>query len=244
MRRSRKSQNALLKPFKSPSRVPAATATSPSEQDTNVATTPTRPALKRAVPSSAPPLNSLLRNTPQSTPVSKRLRTTPMSLSARRSSGRVTRRLAPRDPEIQRLMQEKTGLQKQMAQIKEEIVLLERALTLDAKGDKRAVDELVSKWQIACSAACDELFVFLKPVMEAQREAAALGFGPSTGDNSQGYCDADSQRKERHQQSGDDDDSSNNDESSQTVCGNNEEEEEEIDAVYMLKRFGIDPELF
>ncbi|PIA18605.1 hypothetical protein COEREDRAFT_6314 [Coemansia reversa NRRL 1564] len=240
MRRTRKSQNALLKPFKSPSRLTA--GISSSEQDVNI-TTPTRPTLKRNLPSSAPPLKSLLRHTPQGSPTPKRLRTTPMALSARRSSGKVTRRLAPRDPEVQRLMQEKTGLQKQMAQTKEEIALLERALTLNAKGDKRAVDDLVSKWQIACSAACDELFVLLKPVMEAQREAAALGFGPSTEDNNQGYCDADIQRKEQRQQSSEEEESSNNDEGSQTVCRNNDEEEE-IDSVYMLKRFGIDPELF
>ncbi|KAJ2083057.1 hypothetical protein H4R24_001096 [Coemansia sp. RSA 988] len=242
MNRSKKAQNALLKPFKSPARATA--GTSSSEQDANVATTPTRPTLKRTIPSSAPPLNSLLRNMSQNTPTPKRLRTTPMTLSARRSSGRVTRRVVPRDPEIQRLIQEKTGLQKQMAQTKEEIVLLERALTLDAKGDKKAVDALVSKWQIACSAACDELFVFLKPVMEAQREAAALGFGISTEDNRQGYCNigTNSQSKERHQRSSDDDDGRNSDENSQTVYGNNEEED--IDAVYMLKRFGIDPELF
>ncbi|KAJ1732798.1 hypothetical protein LPJ61_001888 [Coemansia biformis] len=143
-------------------------------------------------------------------------------------------RPAIRDPETLGLMQEKAGLQRQLARVKEEVALLERCLALSEKGDKQVVDGLVAKWQVACSRACEDLFELLKPVMEAQRASAALGFGPAGFDDEKSNSGRAAEPKDEGDGAGDGGD------------GRSEEggESEDIDIPYMLKRFGIDPELF
>ncbi|KAJ2842778.1 hypothetical protein IWW36_005781, partial [Coemansia brasiliensis] len=111
-----------------------------------------------------------------------------------------------------------------LTQIKEETVLLERAHKLKEKDDAQVVSKLMAKWQIACAAAADDLFVLLKPVMEAHREAQQMGIAGS-----------------RFQQE------SNGQPKAAAECDLQTAEDDgcqEIDIGYMLKQFNIDTELF
>ncbi|KAJ2824740.1 hypothetical protein IWW50_003187 [Coemansia erecta] len=250
MRRAKQAQNTLRKPFKSPARV----ATKTDTPDVN--STPTQPSRKRPVPRSAPPLSTLLKPSPTHkrdsnnsqtstldsehpptiTPARKRARKTPNTLSARRLSSYHT----PHDPEINALVQEKHVVQRQLAEVREETALLERALTLREKDDANVVDALIAKWQIACSAACDDLFALLKPAMEAQRDSAALGLALGFGDDKDGTRGGTLNGRNR-QQTTDDDDS---EDSGDSGSSDSEQIHEDIDIPYMLKQFNIDPELF
>ncbi|KAJ2717116.1 hypothetical protein H4R19_000201 [Coemansia spiralis] len=231
MRRSRNASDALSKPFKSPARATAApVAATDGAATVAEPVTPTRPArtMRPLTPGSAPPLSRLLaRQTPQRKPL---LRVPPQSAPAAKRH-----KPSPCDPAMLSLAREKGALQRQLAQIRQEVALVERCLALQKKSDKQVVDTLVAKWQTACSRASDDLFELLKPAMEAQRQSAALGFGPQpfdSPDNSRPaapHCGGDSgdeqQQKEEEAAHGDRDD-------------------EDIDIPYMLKRFGIDPDLF
>ncbi|KAJ2158804.1 hypothetical protein GGF46_003495 [Coemansia sp. RSA 552] len=128
-------------------------------------TTPTRPPHKRAVPGSAP------------VPGSKRTRATPLSLVKQRYQRRQTVGGLPlaRDPELLRLQQERAGLQRQLALAREEAVLVERAVGLKDKDDAGEVGALVVKWKAACSAASEDLFELLRPMMESARDAEKAG---------------------------------------------------------------------
>ncbi|KAJ2320578.1 hypothetical protein H4R23_001184 [Coemansia sp. Cherry 401B] len=221
MRRARNSQNTLMKPFKSPARASAST--------TDPVSTPTRPVRKRPAPGSAPPLSTHLTVTP------KRPRT--QSIRRLSSCKSVPRSPATaRDPEIHALMQEKADVQRQLSAAKEERVVVERALALQTKDDAHTVDALIAKWQIACSAACEELFALLKPAMEAQREAAALGLrlGFDEEQNSKAKPPG-SEYQSRHSAVGNE---------ASGASGDNDNSHEEIDIPYMLKQFNIDPDLF
>ncbi|KAJ2775788.1 hypothetical protein IWQ57_000198 [Coemansia nantahalensis] len=237
MRRSRDAHTALCKPFKSPARATtaaAAAATAAGEAEPAAApVTPTRPSAKRAVvPGSAPP--PLRRVVAGRTPQAKRTRVEPQSAPATKRP-----KLAAGDPEIQRLVREQTALQRQAAQIRQEAALVERCLALQKKSDKQVVDALVAKWQIACARACDDLFELLKPAMEAQREAARLGFAP------QGWSDdAPAADRPATPQRGGSADEQPESPAAHVHDSGGGEEEEEIDIAYMLKRFGIDPDLF
>ncbi|KAJ2485581.1 hypothetical protein IWW37_005902 [Coemansia sp. RSA 2050] len=212
------SQKVLAKPFKSPSRMPPA-AKSDAVASTE-ASTPTQTTRKRPALSSVPPAaRKLDLGTPPSSNKRPRISQTTAASSKkiRRLSARgLPPRFVYRDEGTLALVQEKNSLQRQVAETKEEAALLKRALTLGAKKEAEVVDGLISKWQAACSLASEELFALLKPMMEAQRLSGQMGFGgnPFASD------------------------------STQQPKSNTDEEDEDIDIAYMLKRFGIDPELF
>ncbi|KAJ1959800.1 hypothetical protein GGI12_004150 [Dipsacomyces acuminosporus] len=184
-------------------------------------------------------LGSNMPATPTPASKRKRLRTPCSSIagSLGKPLGSVPR-LALRDEATQALFQEKSSLQRELNDLKEEVALLERAKALEEKDDAKVVDSLISKWQIACSAACDELFELLKPMMEAQRQASLQGFGSGfdQGESEDTNCFGFGRQKLQQQQQ------------QQQQQDENAEQEadqyEEIDIPYMLKRFGIDPELF
>ncbi|KAJ2276685.1 hypothetical protein J3F81_001276 [Coemansia sp. RSA 371] len=140
------SQATLRKPFKSPARV------------TTAVSTPSRP--HRPVPKTAPPA---LRLTQTSTPPSKRMRTTPRSIQ--HTPIKLTT-----DPDLHDLVLQKSKLTKQLTEAREQTTLLERAIALQSTNNAQVVDALVDKWQTACAAACEDLFVLLKPVMQSQRD--------------------------------------------------------------------------
>ncbi|KAJ2072879.1 hypothetical protein GGH13_002387 [Coemansia sp. S155-1] len=219
MQRSKMAQKALAKPFKSPSRTHP--TTKPDTTATTEASTPTPATRKRTMPSSMPPAaRKLDLSTPLSSNKRPRIPQTTATSSKKHQPRRLsTRGLPPRfayrDEGTLALLQEKSSLQRQLVKVKEEVALLERALTLDEKKEADVVNGLIDKWQTACSSAADDLFELLKPMMEAQRQADQMGFGgnPFVNDNIQPKLDTD-------------------------------EEAEDIDLPYMLKRFGIDPELF
>ncbi|KAJ2340160.1 hypothetical protein GGH91_004255, partial [Coemansia sp. RSA 2671] len=216
--RAKMSQKVLAKPFKSPSRAPP-TPKPDAEADAE-ASTPTQTKRKRLAPSSLPPA---ARRLDLATPLSsnKRLRipqtTAVSSKKTRRLSARgLPPRFVCRDEGTLALLQEKNGLQRQVAEAKEEVALLERALTLGEKKEAEVVDGLIGKWQAACSSASEELFELLKPMMQAQRLSDQMGFGGNP------FASDSTQQPKR----------------------NPDDEEEDIDIAYMLKRFGIDPEIF
>ncbi|KAJ2886304.1 hypothetical protein GGI21_005217 [Coemansia aciculifera] len=226
MQRSKQSQKVLAKPFKSPSRIqPKKTCA----KDAGTST-PTPIACKRPLPSTVPPPRKLDFDTPSSsitTSIAKRpLRMPQTSIASsrkrhqpRRLSGALPPRFVCRDEATLALVQEKNALQRKVADAKEEVALLERAVTLGEKKEAEVVGALISKWQVACSAASDDLFELLKPMMEAQRLADQMGFGgnPFADDKPQQIKDK---------------------------AKDEEQPDEDIDIPYMLKRFGIDPELF
>ncbi|KAJ2449138.1 hypothetical protein EV183_005057 [Coemansia sp. RSA 2336] len=204
MRRAAKAQNTLKKPFKSPARKAAHTETGSGDKADTLCT----PSLqrKRPVPSSAPPFRL-------STPLSKRPRVTPRS-SRKPNDHRLA---VSRDSTVHALLQEKQSLQQQLTQLKEETVLLERAQKLKEKDDAQVVGKLMAKWQIACAAAADDLFVLLKPMMEAHRDAQQLGMAGS--------------QSEQNRSAGQDGQAA-------------EDESQDISLAYMLKLFDIDTDLF
>ncbi|KAJ2745180.1 hypothetical protein GGI20_002362 [Coemansia sp. BCRC 34301] len=222
MQQSKQSQRVLAKPFKSPSRVqPRVDA-----EGDSVAATPTPATRKRTLPSSVPPLP---RKLDFGTPPAKRPRMPQTSAASnkrrqpRRLSG-APPRFVCRDEATLALMQKRSALQRQIAEAKEEVALLERAVTLSEKREAVVVGALIGKWQVACSSASDDLYELLKPMMEAQRLADQMGFGGNPFAND----DAQSQPK-KDNEDGDDDDKTGDD---------------DIDIPYMLRRLGIDPELF
>ncbi|KAJ2442576.1 hypothetical protein IWW46_002968 [Coemansia sp. RSA 2440] len=146
MRRAKQSQATLRKPFKSPARV------------TTAVSTPSQP--HRSVPKTAPPT---LRLTQTSTPPSKRMRTTPRSIQ--HTPIKLTT-----DPDLHDLVLQKSKLTKQLTEARGQTTLLERAIALQSTNNAQVVDALVDKWQTACAAACEDLFVLLKPVMQSQRD--------------------------------------------------------------------------
>ncbi|KAJ1641741.1 hypothetical protein LPJ64_006327, partial [Coemansia asiatica] len=144
---------------------------------------------------------------------------------------------------------EKAELQRQLIAVKEEKALLERASTLKDKDEAAEVDRLIAKWQIACSSASEDLFDQLKPMMEAQRQAAEIGFGNTGFDyqnaNDSNVCRADNDSRLTDNASdiidaGSDDDGSGN----KSVAAAMDPSSEDIDIPYMLKCLGIDPDLF
>ncbi|KAJ2750184.1 hypothetical protein GGI19_005252 [Coemansia pectinata] len=221
MQRAKMSQKVLAKPFKSPSRTHP--TVKPDTTANTEASTPTPTTRKRPMPGSLPPAaRKLDLSTPL--PSNKRPRipqTTAISSKRHQPRRLSTRGLPPRfayrDEDTLALLQEKNSLQRQVAEAKEEVALLERALTLDEKKEADVVNGLIDKWQTACSSASDELFDLLKPMMEAQRQADQMGFGGNP------FADDSAQQPKRD---------------------TDEAEDEDIDIPYMLKRFGIDPELF
>ncbi|KAJ1723135.1 hypothetical protein LPJ53_002499 [Coemansia erecta] len=208
----RASLNALRKPFKSPKKDaadPAGVSTPPRKAHTkSVLSTPKTP---KALSSSLPPKKRLRTATPIRTATSPRSR--PLLFST--------------DTETRALIQERASLQRQIKDAKAENSLLERAATLKEKDEIAAVDKLIAKWQIACASACDDLFELLKPVMDAQRQSAELGFGGSGFDDRPLNPPAKTGSGEDGSGSDDTDDMSG-----------------DIDIQYMLKHLGIDPELF
>ncbi|KAJ2003584.1 hypothetical protein H4R26_002995 [Coemansia thaxteri] len=215
MQGSKHSQSMLTKPFKSPAR----------KHPTRVADTSSTPtgASQKKRPAPPPdteplPLRKLTVGTP--TPSNKRQRLPQTTgISAKRQPRKLSVRGLPprfslRDEEALALVQEKNGVLRELAKAKEEVALLERALTLSEKKEASVVNGLIAKWQIACSAASNNLFDLLKPMMEAQRQASQLGFdyGDPGGRGSESEAAAAA--------------------------------DEDIDIPYMLRRLGIDPELF
>ncbi|KAJ2575843.1 hypothetical protein GGH95_003714 [Coemansia sp. RSA 1836] len=224
MQRAKQSQRVLAKPFKSPSRVQPKVDAEGTE-----VSTPTPSTRKRTLPSSVPPLPRKLDfSTPLPSTAAKRRRIPQTSASSTkrhqpRGLSGAPPRFVCRDEATLAQIQEKSALQRQIAEAKEEVALLERALTLDEKGEADVVGALISKWQSACSSASEDLLELLKPMMEAQRLAGQMGLGGNPFAN-------DSDNAQRQQK------------------GDKESEEaqsdDDIDIPYMLKRFGIDPELF
>ncbi|KAJ1742849.1 hypothetical protein LPJ68_001551 [Coemansia sp. RSA 1086] len=218
MRRAAKAQSTLRKPFKSPARKAANVEAAGVETagaetggveaaGTNTLCTPSLER-KRPVPSSAPPFRL-------STPLSKRPRlATPASC---RKPSKDHRLAISRDSAVNALLQEKQALQQQLAQLKEETVLLERACNLKEKDDAQVVSKLMAKWQIACAAAADDLFVLLKPMMEAHRDAQQMGMAGSQSEQDRA-AEQDLQAAEG--------------------------ESQDISLAYMLKQFNIDTDLF
>ncbi|KAJ1798307.1 hypothetical protein LPJ59_002584 [Coemansia sp. RSA 2399] len=209
-------RSMVLKPFKSPTR--QQTAPPSPQREPRTPTIRKRPAAEEKPTT---PLRSLLaqnskrrRSQPPDvtrTPLSK---TRPLVLSMSASGS---------NKEMQRLVQEKTQLMRQVARVKEELALLERAHVLESKNEAAVVGALIAKWQVACSAASDDLFELLKPAMEAQRQAAATErmFGSAWG--------ATDDRHNGAVQSGE---------------GDQNEDDADIDVAYMLRQLGIDAELF
>ncbi|KAJ1856216.1 hypothetical protein GGH12_002695 [Coemansia sp. RSA 1822] len=144
MRRAKQSQATLRKPFKSPMRV------------TPQLSTPSRPHTD-SLPKTAP----VIRLNQTCTPPSKRLRTTPRS---KIRTPRLT------DPDLHSLVLQKSKLLKQLTEAQEQTTQLERAIALQTSNNAQVVDALIEKWQTACVAACEDLFVLLKPVMQSQRD--------------------------------------------------------------------------
>ncbi|KAJ2557475.1 hypothetical protein EV175_001323 [Coemansia sp. RSA 1933] len=181
----------VLKPFKSPTRPRGGEA---------VATPPRTPTGRRRVATTeepTTPLRSLL------TPNAKRQRIqTPGSANAG----------------AQRLVQERAQVLREVARVREEIALLERARALQTKGDPAVVGALISKWQVACAAASDDLFALLQPAMEAQRQAAMADrlFGSA-------WASTEDDRR---------------------AAPNGEPDDTPIDVGFMLTQFGIDVDLF
>ncbi|KAJ2724721.1 hypothetical protein GGI07_001774 [Coemansia sp. Benny D115] len=166
-------RSSLCKPFKSPQRTPR-----PPNEPTTQETTSTLP-VSRKRRASSPTKPETTTPKPQ-TPL-KHLYTPSRRKSRRISNGAGL--LSPQaDEETRLLVQEKSKLQKQLVEIKEERALLDRAATLIEKNEAEAVNGLVSKWQVACAAACDDLFDILKPVMEAQRQQASAETEDVSGD--------------------------------------------------------------
>ncbi|KAJ2835033.1 hypothetical protein GGI24_000103 [Coemansia furcata] len=173
MQRSKLSQKVLAKPFKSPSRVPPTPKPASAEAST--------PA-KRPAPESLPPAaRKLDLSTPSKRPrIAQTSATKPRRLSAR---GQQAPRFVCRDEGTLALLRDKARLQRQVAEAKEEVALLERAATLREKNEAEVVDALIGKWQAACAAASDDLFALLKPMMEAQRVSDQLGCNPFVDDS-------------------------------------------------------------
>ncbi|KAJ1803091.1 hypothetical protein LPJ56_007043 [Coemansia sp. RSA 2599] len=264
-RSTRKSLNALRQPFKSPRRSDAGPATPTSTQEESSICTPTaiskkrKPAIAPSTPSpsrstrvSTNPVKTPLKapvRTEANSPTSKRLRTTPLSANAGRGRrrSRLSGLAAPTDEATRLLIQEKAELQRQLVAIKEEKTLLERAALLGGKDEAAAVDRLIVKWQIACSSASEDLFDLLKPVMEAQRQATDAGFGSAgfddRGANGNDIRGAASENQLASASSTDvasDDDGPGSKQTEAT----DDPGSEDLDIPYMLKRLGIDPELF
>ncbi|KAJ1844020.1 hypothetical protein LPJ73_005299 [Coemansia sp. RSA 2703] len=208
----RASLNALRKPFKSPKKDASASI--------DVGTPPRKAHTKSVLTTLKTP-----NTVPSSLPSKKRLRTaTPTRITTSPKSRPL---LFSTDAETKALINERTLLQRQIKDAKAANSLIERAATLKEKDEIKAVDKLIAKWQIACASACDDLFELLKPVMEAQRQSAKLGFGSSGFDDRPLYSSA-------------------NTGSNRDGSGSNESDDMsgDIDVPYMLKHLGIDPELF
>ncbi|KAJ2480261.1 hypothetical protein IWW56_002565 [Coemansia sp. RSA 2131] len=154
MRRAKQSQATLRKPFKSPMRV--APQLSTPQLSTPQLSTPSRPHTD-SLPKTAP----VIRLNQTCTPPSKRLRTTPRS---KIRTPKLT------DPDLHSLVLQKSKLLKQLTEAREQTTQLERAIALQTSNNARVVDALIEKWQTACVAACEDLFVLLKPVMQSQRD--------------------------------------------------------------------------
>ncbi|KAJ1664752.1 hypothetical protein IW140_002973 [Coemansia sp. RSA 1813] len=230
-------RSMVLKPFKSPARQTAEAALPKS-----VPATPS--ARKRPTPEEkTTPLRSLLtqsakRRRYQTTasskstgiPLSKQAPPPMLAVSAARGGSGGS---GSGSKETQKLVQEKTQLMRQVARIKEEIALIERARVLETKNEAKVVGALIAKWQVACSTASDDLFELLKPAMEAQRQAAVAErmFGSAWGNT-----DDDRAALPREQASGSD--------QSEEDDGPADDPDADIDVPYMLKQFGIDAELF
>lgn len=213
MEKARKAQKTLTKPFKSPTRGKPSTPSGGSNKRSLLDDSDYSPQPPRSP--TVPKLGGGRRRTLGATPTRRNKR-------ARLSMGDGgTSTLSVRDKATRALLREKTALQSRLSDVKEEIALLERAVTLEAKKEGPVVQGLIGKWQVACSSACDDLFALLKPTMEAQRQADQSGFG------SHGFDDGDDNSKAKQ-----------NEEEEVEV------EDEDIDIAYMLKRFGIDPDLF
>ncbi|KAJ2747908.1 hypothetical protein H4S06_005100 [Coemansia sp. BCRC 34490] len=239
----------VVKPFKSPARQPATSAAAPTSPKHVGSAPPTPRILSRATrrpvttesggekedegggitPASSkqqpPPPLLLPGNTPGRTPsrltrrLSSRLsRMSPIRTAAATGSAGTS----GSSKHTQRLVQEKTQLVRLVGQAKEEMALVERARVLASKKEAAVVAALVAKWQVACSAAADDLFGLLRPAMEARQQADATerAFGPETNANTSG---ADKQHGGN---------------------SNTNEEAAGMDAEYMLRLLGIDPELF
>ncbi|KAJ1885592.1 hypothetical protein LPJ66_010042 [Kickxella alabastrina] len=238
--RTKSLRSSLRQPFKSPQRssTPFLTNKTTGKADMvtpNSKTDGTKPTINGTLtPASrkrptlletSPSLSSLLSST-HTTP-KKRPRLTPLKIS--KSTGKITNLLSPIDKVSRALVQEKSSLQRQLTNIKEERALLERAITLKEKNEAVVVNDLISKWQSACLDACKDLFKLLKPLMEAQRQADAMGFSQS-GLNGGSVFDQGKSMQQTHDNSGNDADA--------------HQDDEDIDVTYMLKRLGIDPDLF
>ncbi|KAJ2501713.1 hypothetical protein GGH96_001677 [Coemansia sp. RSA 1972] len=162
MRRAKQSQATLRKPFKSPSRVTTAEVSTPS-----------RPHIDK-LPKTAPPAIRLQNQT--CTPPAKRMRTTPRSI---RTPLKLTT-----DPDLHDLVLQKSKLTKCLTEAREQTTLLERAIALQSTNNAHVVDALIEKWQTACVAACEDLFVLLKPVMQSQRDMAQQGLESASSEGS------------------------------------------------------------
>ncbi|KAI9504485.1 hypothetical protein GGI25_005455 [Coemansia spiralis] len=223
-------RSLLMKPFKSPKKQeqptsPSASLASPAPPAPPASPAPPAPPAghKRPAPETTTPLRSLLQS-------KKRRSATPHSSLGKRPPSLVSLR----DEQTQRLAQEKTSLQRQLAQTKEEIALIERASALVAKNEAVVVDALVAKWQIACASACEDLFELLKPVMEAQRQAAEMGGGWGSGHVPD----------EKKSSAGGDDASDASDDDGSSVHSADGVLDGDINTPYMLRQFGIAPGLF
>ncbi|KAJ2599558.1 hypothetical protein H4R99_003662 [Coemansia sp. RSA 1722] len=266
-RSTRKSLNSLLQPFKSPKRSETGSLSPTCTQEKSTVTTPTTTPKRRKLaktpvspspspsPSQPPSPSTRLGNRSTKSPIAtitpyKRPHMAPLSASAGRSRrrSRLSGLVCPTDEATRLLIQEKAELQRQLVAIKEERALFERASTLKDKDEAAVVDKLIAKWQIACSSACEDLFDLLKPMMEAQRQATELGFGGSGFDSygasgtdiysKVGNADAVTGANSADVDSGDD--GSGN----RSADDANEPVSEDIDVPYMLRRLGIDPDLF
>ncbi|KAJ2391147.1 hypothetical protein GGI23_005476 [Coemansia sp. RSA 2559] len=146
-------RSMVLKPFKSPTRQQTAPPSPQSEPRTPTirrrpaAEKPTTPTIRKRPPAEGnptTPLRSLLAQR------SKRRRSQPPDVTRTPQSKTLSSMLAMpasgSNKEMQRLAQEKTQLMRQVARVKEELALLERAQALESKNEAAVVGALIAKW--------------------------------------------------------------------------------------------------